>query len=543
MKRRLFQLVIVLAITAGALSMAGPAGAAATGTAARSAPVIAWGQCSDPSLRGLLGIQCGYLSVPLDYSNPMGLQIQIAVSRLAHTSAHYRGVILANPGGPGVSGLDTSANLAVALVGEGFLAAADEYDWIGFDPRGVGASKPAISCVPGYFRGDRPSYVPRTPALLRYWLAQSKAYAQACAAKSPLQAALLRHITTADLARDMESIRAALGQSQISFYGFSYGTYLGQVYATLFPSHVQRLILDSTIDPRWVWYQANLKQDVAFNRNENIWFRWLAKYHRVYRLGRTQAAVHKLFYATEGQLRRHPAGGQIGPDEWADLFLNAGYAQQSWLQLGRAFADWVHHPSGPSAGELAALYRAADHPGNDNSFAAYLAVECTDHSWPTSWNVWNRDVSAINMVAPFIAWSNTWFNAPCIYWPAPPARTVQISGSAIHGALLIDETLDAATPFQGSLVVRGIFPDSVLVAEPGGTTHADSLNGNRCVDRTIATYLVSGALPRRKPNARWDKTCAPLPVPVPSGSARLARDAGRLTRPPLGRLGVAIGAG
>jgi pimeloyl-ACP methyl ester carboxylesterase len=540
MRSRRFYGVIVSSVAAGALWAASPATAPATGTGAGSAPTIAWGHCS---VQLPPFVQCGYLSVPLDYRDPGGQQIQLAVSRIAHTSRHYQGVVLTNPGGPGVSGLGTGGNLAAALLGEGFAAAAGEYDWIGFDPRGVGASKPAISCMPGYFRSDRPSYVPRTPPLLNYWLAQSKAYAGACEAKGPLQAALLRHMTTPDLARDMDLIRVALHQSQISYYGLSYGTYVGQVYATLFPSHVRRLIMDSNVDPRGVWYQANLRQDIAFNRNENIWFGWLARYHSVYRLGRTETAVHELFYATEGRLRTHPAGGQIGPDEWADLFLGAGYAQKSWAPLGRAFADWAHGHSRRADSELISIYRSADHPGNDNSFAVYLSVECTDRSWPISWGVWNRDVSSINAIAPFATWANAWFNAPCIYWPAPAAKPVQVNGSAIRSALLIDETLDAATPFQGSLVVRRLFPHSVLLAEPGGTSHANSLNGNRCVDRTIARYLTSGALPPRKRSARWDETCAPLPTPVPTGVAHLVRDVGRLAVPPLSRFGAAIGAG
>ena len=95
---------------------------------------------------------------------------------------------------------------------------------------------------------------------------------------------------------------------------------------------------------------------------------------------------------------------------------------------------------------------------------------------------------------------------------------MQIHGTGISSALLIDETLDAATPFGGSLEVRKLFPHSVLLAEPGGTTHADSLSGNLCVDTTIASYLEHGTLPARNPNAPWDKTCQPLPVPVPTGS-------------------------
>ena len=155
--------------------------------------------------------------------------------------------------------------------------------------------------------------------------------------------------------------------------------------------------------------------------------------------------------------------------------------------------------------------------------------------------MWNRDVSAIYRKAPFEAWGNAWFNAPCIFWPAPSSQRVQVNGSRIKSALLIDETLDAATPFQGSLVVRKLFPHSVLVAEPGGTSHADSLSGDKCVDGTIAAYLETGALPLRKPHAEWDKTCPPLPRPVPSAS-RSSQEANQpitLRSPDGWRLGLA----
>jgi hypothetical protein len=139
-----------------------------------------------------------------------------------------------------------------------------------------------------------------------------------------------------------------------------------------------------------------------------------------------------------------------------------------------------------------------------------------------------------------MTWGNAWFNGPCSWWPARASTPVQINGSKIKSGLLIDETLDAATPFTGSLEVRKLFPHAVLLAEPGGTSHADSLFGDTCVDSTIANYLTTGALPPRNNSAPWDKTCAPLPQPVPTtsavapaakaGSARAARAHARLRR-------------
>src|ERR1700742_2621248 len=174
--------------------------------------IINWGSCSDPTLVQLKA-QCGYLSVPLNYNKPNGQKIQLAVSRLQHTSpaADYQGAILTNPGGPGGSGLSLSAILASVLQSENYPAAADDYDWIGFDPRGVGSSLPALTCDPNYLGPDRGNYIPTTQKLLKYWKTRSKAYAAACAARSQQQAALLKHDTTPDSARDMDSIRQALG--------------------------------------------------------------------------------------------------------------------------------------------------------------------------------------------------------------------------------------------------------------------------------------------------------------------------------------------
>jgi pimeloyl-ACP methyl ester carboxylesterase len=518
--RRLVVIAATAAMLAGGAAAGVPAVAAAAAPPGRAIGTIHWGKCTDPFLQQAHA-SCALLSVPLNYSDPAGPKIKIAVSRIKHTSSkkNFQGVILTNPGGPGGSGLNLNVFLVAALKAEHLGAAAADYDWIGFDPRGVGSSIPALTCEPNYFSPDRLPYNPTTKAILAYWKARSAKYAAACATHSPAQAALLNNMTTVDAARDLDSIRQALGQAQITYYGFSYGTYLGQVYSTLFPSHVGRLIMDSNVDPRHVWYVANLKQDVAFNRNVNIWFGWLAKYHNVYHLGRTERAVQHRWYAEKARLTKHPILGQVGPDEWTDIFLFAGYFEQTWTQLGAAFADWENTHSAKAAKNLVALYKGSDGLGNDNGFAVYNAVQCTDVQWPLSWAKWARDNTRVNRIEPFETWGNAWFNAPCLYWPAPATTPTTVNGSKISSALLIDETLDAATPFEGSREVRKLFPHSVLLAEPGGTSHADSLFGDLCVDRTIAKYLVSGKLPPRKPHARWDKTCKPLPRPVPTGSS------------------------
>jgi pimeloyl-ACP methyl ester carboxylesterase len=504
--RRIAVLITAAALLATGMSNLGPP---AVGAPASASYHIAWGQCDDPGLQDA-GAQCGFLTVPLDYRHPNGDTIKIAVSRILHTSSHYKGVILTNPGGPGGSGLGLVTLGQFVPKGVG-----DDFDWIGFDPRGVGSSEPSIHCLPGYFHGDRPPYEPVTHALVDTWLKRSQKYAQACGDDA---GALLDHMTTIDSARDMDSIRQALGVNRISYYGFSYGTYLGQVYATLFPSHIKRMVFDSTVDPRNVWYQANLNQDVAFERNIHIWFHWLAKYHDFYHLGRTANAVERLYYRQKAALTAHPANGVVGPDEWADTFLYAGYYQFFWTYLGGVFTAWVHDHD---ARQLIQAYKSLDGVGDDNGYAVYNAVQCTDVQWPPSWQQWKRDNWRTYAIAPFFTWGNAWFNAPCLYWPAAAHTPVHVNGHHVR-VFLIDETLDAATPYPGSLEVRRRFPNSALLAEPGGTTHAGTLFGNACVDNKIARFLATGWLPTRHAGNHADAFCRPLPQPVPEAERSTA---------------------
>lgn len=490
-------------------------------------PPITWGTCASAGLQAR-GAQCGMLTVPLDYARPGSTKIKLAVSRIKHTSAaaDYQGVMLTNPGGPGGSGLTLSVLGEYVPGGVG-----KDYDWIGFDPRGVGSSQPALSCDVEYAGYNRPFYVPETGALERAWLMKTAKYAADC---NRAGGALLDHVKTTDTIADMESIRKALGAKQINFYGFSYGTYLGQVYATLHPGKVRRMVLDGNVDPRRVWYDANLDQDLAFDKNMDVYFKWVAKYDKVYHLGTTGKAVKAKYYGTLQKLRRTPAGGLIGPDEWNDIFVSAGYYVFGWEEVAEAFAAWVNHGD---AAPLKDLYAAPGDPGADNGYAMYLATQCTDVKWPQSWGKWKRDNWRTYAKAPFITWNNAWYNAPCRNWGGQVGKPVTVNGKNAPPILLISETKDAATPYSGSLEVRKRFPRSVLLEGVGGTTHAGSLNGVACTDNVIAAYLDTGALPTRVHGNRSDKQCSPVPVPDPTAAAAKSLSAaGGSSRAPLREL-------
>ncbi|MBO2446819.1 alpha/beta fold hydrolase [Actinomadura barringtoniae] len=495
------RLVLITAAVATAFGGTAVAVAANTGGASNDvSPVaakgIAWKNCTG-SLAGKA--ECAQIQLPVDYSKPKGKKISIAVSRVKATDKkHYQGVLFVNPGGPGGSGLAYSAGLSRWLGGVGHAATAAKYDIIGFDPRGVGDSKPALSCDPNFQNPIRPDYVPHSVKEENAWRAKSAKYTAACKKKFGW---LLPHMRTTDAAKDVDHIRAALGQKKISWYGFSYGTYFGATYATLFPNHVRRMVLDGNVNPKTVWYDAQLEQDKAFERNIKFWFKWTAKYDSLYHLGKTQKAVEANYYKARNAAKKAPIGGKIGPDELDDIVLNAGYNTGYYIPYAQALSAWV------TKKDPAALLENLNPGGDDNGFAVYNAVQGADAKWPRNWKKWHNDAAKLYKQGyRFNTWSNVWFNAPVATWPVKGGPALKLQGKkGLPGILMVQGTLDAATPVAGGFNLHKVLPTSRLVVELGGKTHANTLNGNKCLDDKVAAYLDTGWLPKSKPGA--DATC------------------------------------
>jgi pimeloyl-ACP methyl ester carboxylesterase len=491
------------------LTGAGAGTEAAAGTA--YVPTLHWAGCGGGSTD-----QCARFAVPLDWRVPDGEKITLAVRKREHTSSTYRGVMLTNPGGPGASGTGLVVLSDYVPGGVGH-----QYDWIGFDPRGVGASSPALRCNTHYFGVDRPSFVPRTKRLMRFWVRKTERYAAQCGASAAKR--LLPHMSTMDTVLDMEALRQALDVPTISFYGFSYGSYLGQVYATNFPQRVGHFVLDGVVDPTTYWYGANLRQEVGFDRNLNVFFRWVARHPRAYHLGRDWRAIRHGYDRLLKKLDRRPAyHGRLGPDELTDAMLDAGYYVFNWDSIAAAYSRLVRKGHG---GALFAMYRSAN-MGDDNGYAVYLGVQCSDVRRP-AWRTQVRDAWRIHRTRPFLAWDNTWFNAPCRTWSAPSHARLAVSGARVKAnILLVNETRDAATPYSGALRVRSLFPSARLIAGVRGTTHAGSLNGVSCVDQRIAAYLNSDGtnVPARLSGTRADVRCPKVPPPAATGGWRIGTD-------------------
>ncbi|MFF4423303.1 alpha/beta hydrolase [Streptomyces sp. NPDC001549] len=500
----LLSISTVAATVAAALASPVTAAPAAPADPAAQAPARAalrWTGCATPRYPTL---QCASLKVPLDHARPDGRQIALALTRVPHTGPTSQGPLLVNPGGPGGSGRSLAGYIASALPKE----VAAQYDVIGFDPRGVGKSEPALDCAAGHFKPARPDSVPMDEATERANLDRVRSFAESCGAK---HADVLPYIDTVSAARDIEALRGTLGAERISYFGYSYGTYLGAVYAKLHPGRVHRLVLDSVVDPGGVWYEDNLAQDHAFDARHKAFLAWVAQYDATYKLGTDPAAVEEAWYAMRDALRESPAGGKVGPAELEDTFMPGGYFNGYWPNLAEAFAAYA---VAKDPKPLVAAYErfGAVEPSAGNGYSVYTAVQCRDSAWPKDWNQWRADMWRTHAKAPFMTWNNAWYNAPCAFWPTEPLQAPDVTNADLPPALLLQATDDAATPFEGALSMREKLSGSALVVEEGGGNHGIALSGNKCLDEKVAAYLTTGKA--------TDATCPAQAAPKPTTATR-----------------------
>ncbi|WP_434587817.1 alpha/beta hydrolase [Streptomyces sp. A5-4] len=456
-------------------------------------------------------IQCGYVSVPVDYAKPNGRKIKIAVDRIGNTGSKKdrQGALLYNPGGPGGSGLRFPTR--VTTKNPIYTKAAKAYDFVGFDPRGVGHSSP-ISCVDPqeFVKAPKLDPVPDSEADKRAQRKLAAEYADGCQERSGW---LLPHMTTPNTARDLDVVRAALGEKKLNFLGVSYGTYLGAVYGTLFPNHVRRMVVDSVVNPskEKVWYQANLDQDVAFQMRWNDWKKWVAANDATFHIGNTPEKVEQQWVKLRAKAKKAPLGGIVGPAELTGFFQSAPYYDSAWVPTAQTWSKYV-------AGDTQALVDAiapdmSDTKGNaasENGNAVYTAVECTDAKWPTSWKKWDRDNTKLHKTHPFMTWANAWMNLPCATWSSKQQTPLNVkSGKGLPPVLIVQSERDAATPYEGAVELHKRFKGSRLITEEGAGSHGVTGIANPCVNDRVDTYLLTGKTDRR------DVTCAPHATPKP----------------------------
>ena len=496
-----------------------PAQAAAGRRETGATPPINWGRAPTRSLLSAQGRVRAASPCRWTTRNPDGAKIQLAVSRIKHTVPDEQ-VPGRHAGQPGRAGRLRAGAVGDRLAGAR-TAPATAYDWIGFDPRGVGASKPALSCDSDYAGYNRPPYVPSTPAIETAWLQRAEGYAKACAqgrrraARPPEDPATPSGTWTASGRR--------WAPTQINFYGFSYGTYLGQVYATLYPDRVRRMVLDGNVDPTRVWYDSNLDQDLAFDRNIKIYFGWIAKYDSVYHLGTTaDGGARSCYYAEQAQAGRE-AGRRGDRPGRADRRLPAGRLLRLRLGGRRATRSAPGSPSTTRPRSRRSTTRTTRRTaGADNGYAIYLAVQCTDAQWPTSWTKWQRgqlgdappgavrDLGQrlVQRALPDLAGHGRRAGH------GRPARPCRRSCCSARRSTRPPRS-------RGSLEVRKRFPQ--VVADRGRRRdHARRLAVRQQVRRRRGRRLPGHRRTARSgcKGDRSDKQCAPLPQPNPTKPRR-----------------------
>ncbi|MCX5400531.1 alpha/beta hydrolase [Streptomyces sp. NBC_00102] len=528
--------------TAGALVLAAlPAASAtattpATGTTARADVTVpeVWGTvlaAARARERGIAfadcpesemlpeSLRCGTFTVPVDYAHPYGPRIELAVSRTAATGSpsERQGALVYDPGGPG------AASITFPLVGDwaAWRKTARAYDLVGYAPRGV-APSPALSCRPPEEAAGAPTDSPQQPssAYKGERTVLAKAYADGCAlAAGPA----LRHYSSLDGARDLEVLRAALGEPRLTFMGTDQGAYVGALYATLFPSHVRRMVFDSPLDPdaRRIGYRSGLARSRALESRFEDFLSWVARHDDVYGLGTTAGAVRGRYDEVRTALSRNPAGGKVGTAQLQAAFLAAAYYDDYWAMRASALSAYVEGDPEPLITQ--ASPRPYTAKGDENAEAVRTAVECNDGVWPADWPTWDRDHTRAARRAPFATWAGAWANLPCASWPVPRRQPLDVrtGRGELPSVLVLAAERDGVTPYAGAVELVRRLPGAALVTERDAGSHGIGGADNACVNGHLETYLLTGRVPER------DTECAPHPEPNPVSLHRaVPRDAG-----------------
>ncbi|MCX4681132.1 alpha/beta hydrolase [Streptomyces sp. NBC_01433] len=515
MRRRRLVPLLAVSVTATlapafATSTATAAPAAAPSTASSSAAKSAldryvkqkpqWKRCEADAPASF---ECATIKVPLDYRVPGGKRIDLAISRIKSTAPDKRrGVLFSNPGGPGGEGIYMPLGMQERLP----KSAQQKYDLIGFDPRGVGRSTP-VSC--GLSPEEEDWLRPYKEETFDKDVAWAREVADKCREKA---GDTLPHITTRNTARDMDLVRAILGEKKISYVGYSYGTYLGAVYTQLFPGRADRFVLDSAVDParawrgmvRW-WAEG---AEPAFDR----WTAWAAGRSEKYGLGDTPKKVDRTFWNLVAQANEKPIevdGQPVTGDDIRSGMRGAVFtpqvATEAFVELKKAAAGVPASAkklaafTGSSRAGTAGAAGAAEAP-SDNMTSSFWAVVCGDNSaaWPRDPETYRQD--AIEDKGRYPLYGDfTSSIKPCAFWDKSVEPATKVNNKV--GSLVVQNEWDSQTPLPSGQALHANLKGSRMVTVLGGEGHGVYPNGNACTDGTVTGYLLTGKLPAK------DVTC------------------------------------
>ncbi|WP_072688449.1 alpha/beta hydrolase [Rhodococcus marinonascens] len=494
--------LVVAGCASGVRGTAGPDGAAT----APSGPVPAgledfytqqvdWGSCDGYSTDGSpLGdnLDCAKVTVPNDYANPGGATVHIAVSRSKATGDKV-GSLLVNPGGPGASGI------GLASVADG-TDLEERFDVIGFDPRGIGASTPQVACLTAAEADAKrkENDVDMSPAGIARIEAENREYANNCAERTGVD--VLAHVGTYDVVRDMDVIRAVLGDEKLNYLGYSYGTRLGSTYAETFPGNVRAMVLDGALDPEQDPTEEVILQGAGFQDAFDA-FAAECMQQADCALGNDPAQAIARFRALVDPLIDQPAATTdprgLSYGDAITGVQQALYTPNLWGLL-RGGLESLESGTGDSLLTLADLYEGRSNDGTySNLNDAFTAIRCVDDPPVTDPAVVGEADTRFRQVAPFLDDGRGTGNAPldtCAFWPVPNTGTPHtIVAPGIPPVVVVSTTEDPATPYQAGVDLAKQM-NGVLVTNRG-TQHTVVLNGKACVDDAVTDYLADLTVP------------------------------------------------
>jgi len=499
-------LALACTSAAGITAQHGPTGPVPAGLQRFYNQELAWGSCAsfaktphdqktydaDPNL------QCAYLTVPLNYANPNGRVIKVGLLRRpASDPAKRIGSLVINPGGPGASGMSTAASLAESIATNDV---GRRFDFVGFDPRGVGASEPQVH---GRSAEQRDSErlmdlsVDTSPEGVAKDEAQEKADDEGCVKGTGQD--VLANIGTREVVRDMDVMRSALGDEKLTYLGYSYGTRIGTSYAEAFPKNVRAMILDGAVDPAQDSASQLVDQGRGFQKAFDAFSASCAAQPNC-ALGPDKNQAVSKFQALVRPLITQPVGVSDGRKlSYTDATIGtvqALYVPEYWLLLNRGLQE-LAQGRGDTLMRLADNYYGRSSDGTySTEMDVFQAVLCVD-TLPIKDRNLARDVDAqYRKVAPFLDSGKPPSAAldNCAFWPVPPTSAPhhpQVPG--LPTVMVISTTQDPATPYQSGVNLAHDLNARLLTYE--STQHTAFLQGNTCVDRVGISYLTSLQLP------------------------------------------------
>ncbi|MCU1544069.1 MAG: alpha/beta hydrolase [Microbacteriaceae bacterium] len=503
-RRRIVAVASALLVSLSLSACAGPAARtestpAPSDVSADVAPfyeqVLTWTSCEKE-------MQCATATAPLDWSDPARDSIDLALIRHAATAAGAPiGSVLVNPGGPGGSGYDFIADSL------DYAVSADlqkRFDIVGFDPRGVNRSS-AVSCHDDPAELDSFLY-DITPGEVGSdeWIAAAQAANTAFGQRCLTQTGdLLGFVDTVSAARDLDLLRAVLGDTKLNYLGFSYGTLLGATYAELYPQNTGRLVLDGALDPTSTSFDVSVTQAKGFESAMRAFLADCASASECPFSGSTDDSMLKvraLLDRLDASPIRNTDGRELGSNAMTSAIVLPLYSKDNWPYLQQLFGA-VMKGDAKLAFTLADSYNGRDVDGTyiDNSLEARLAINCLDYASQADVSVMREEATELAVAAPVLGKQLSYGDLGCLGWPvAAASQRPVIDGAGAADILVVGTTNDPATPYSWAQALARQLESGHLVTY-AGEGHTAYNKSNDCVDSTVDDYFITGTVPASDP--------------------------------------------